>query len=147
MRTIALIAAPIFLLASSLSHAAKAPLSREKLETEATHIVRGKVLAVTTKVEKSKHETWPGVHKDTIYTITVQVEGVTKGDEAEKGGKITVYAWKPHTREPNPPGLQGHEAIPSKGETATFYLTGGGKEPFKPITPNGIEVGKARRLE
>lgn len=144
MKIIALIAAPIFLLTSSLSHAAKAPLSKEKLEAEATHIVRGKVLDVTTKIEKSKHESWPGDHKDTIYTITVEVEGVSKGSEAKKGGKITVFAWQPHTREPNPPGSQGHDVIPKKGETATFYLTGGGKEPFEPITPNGVAVDKAK---
>jgi hypothetical protein len=144
MKTIALIAASLFLLASSHSHAAKAPLNKEKLETQATHIVRGKVLDVTTKVEKSKIETDPGVYKDTIYTITVQVEEVSKGDEAKKGGKITVLAWQPHTREPNPPGSQGHEFIPKKGDTATFYLTGGGKEPFEPITPNGVAVEKAK---
>ncbi|OYV06784.1 MAG: hypothetical protein CFE26_04450 [Verrucomicrobiales bacterium VVV1] len=63
---------------------------------------------MTTKVGKSKIETGPGVHKDTIYIITVQVEGV------------------------------------SKGEAATFYLTGGGKEPVDPITPNGVVVDKAR---
>jgi hypothetical protein len=28
------------------------------------------------------------------------------------------------SREPNPPGSQGHKVIPKKGETATFYLTG-----------------------
>lgn len=144
MKTIALIVAPLLLLASSLSHAAKAPQSKEKLETQATHIAMGKVLDVTTKVEKSKIETYPGNHKDTIYTITVQVEKVSKGDEAKEGGKITVLAWQPHTREPNPPGLQGHEVIPKKGETATFYLMGGGKEPFEPITPNGVAVDKAR---
>ena len=89
------------------------PLSKEKLETEATHVVRGKVLDVTTKVEKSKIETDSGVHKDTIYTITVLMEAVSKGAEAKKGGKVTVLAWKPHTREPNArrrrcePALQG----------------------------------------
>jgi hypothetical protein len=140
MKTIALIAAPLLLLASSLSHAAKVPQTDEKLKTQATHIVSGKVLEVTTKVEKSKIETSPGVHKDTIYTITVQVEEVSKGNEAKKGGKITVLAWQPHTREPNPPGSQGHEFIPKKGDTATFYLTGGGKEPFEPITPNGMVI-------
>ena len=140
MKIIALIVTPLILLASSFSHAAKAPLPDEKLVAEATHIVRGKVLEVTTKVEKSKIETSPGVHKDTIYTISVQVEEVSKGAEAKKGGKITVFAWQPHTREPNPPGSQGHEPIPKKGETATFYLTGGGKEPLKPITPNGVVI-------
>jgi hypothetical protein len=66
MKTIALLAAPLLLLASSISHAAKAPLPNEKLVDESTLIVRGKVLEVTTKVEKSKIETSPGVHKDTI---------------------------------------------------------------------------------
>lgn len=64
-----------------------------------------------------------------------------------KGEKITVVAWKPHTREPNPPGSQGHEVIPKKGDTATFYLTGGGTEPFEPITPNGVAVDKAGKVE
>lgn len=140
MKTIALIAAPLFLLASSLGHAAKIPQTDEKLVAQASHIVRGKVLEVTTKVEKSKIETSPGVHKDTIYTITVQVEDISKGDEAKKDSKITILAWQPHTREPNPPGSQGHEAIPKKGETATFYLTGGGTKPFEPITPNGMVI-------
>ena len=144
MKVIANIAASILLLVSSHSHAAKAPLSEEKLETQATHIVRGKVLEVATKVEKSKIETYPGNHKDTIYTIAVQVEKVSEGDEAKEGGKITVLAWQPHTREPNPPGLQGHEVIPRKGETTTLYLTGGGKEAFEPITPNGVAVDKAK---
>lgn len=147
MKAIALIAAPLFFLTSSLSHAAEAPKSTEKLENQATHVVRGKVLDVTTKVEKSKIETYPGVHKDTIYTITVQVEGVSKGSEAKEGGKITVLAWRPHTRKPNPPGSQGHEIIPKKGETATFYLTGGGTEPFEVVTPNGVVVDKAGKLE
>ena len=147
MKIIALITAPLFFLTSSLSHAAEAPKSTEKLETQATHVVRGKVLGVATKVEKSRIETSPGTHKDTIYTISVQVEGVSKGSEAKEGRKITVLAWQPHTRKPNPPGSQGHEVIPKKGDTATFYLTGGGKEPFEPITPNGVMVDKAGKLE
>jgi hypothetical protein len=140
MKIITLITSSLLLLASNLSLAAKIPQTDEKLIAQASHIVRGKVLEVTTKVEKSKIETSPGVHKDTIYTITVEVEEVSKGDEAKKGGKITVLAWQPHTREPKAPGSQGHEFIPKKGDTATFYLTGGGKEPFEPITPNGMVI-------
>lgn len=140
MKIIALIATPLILFASSLSLAAKIPQIDEKLIAQASHIVRGKVLEVTTKVEKSKIETSPGVHKDTIYTITVEVDEVSKGDAAKRNEKITVIAWKPHTCEPNPPGSQGHEFIPKKGDAATFYLTGGGKEPFEPIAPNGMEI-------
>lgn len=41
-------------------------------------------------------------------------------------------------REPQLPGYQGHEVVSRKGETAMFCLTGEGKEPVEPITPNGI---------
>ena len=123
----------------------KAPQSKEKPETQATHIVRGKVLDVTTKVEKSQVETDPCNHKDTIYTITVQVERVSKGDEAKEGGKITVLAWQPHTRETQLPGSLGYDVVRRKGETATFCLTGKGKEPFEPITPNGVAVDQAKK--
>jgi hypothetical protein len=140
MKTTALITAALLLFSSGFSHAAKVPLPDEKLVAQATHIVRGKVLEVTTKVEKSKTETAPGVHKDTIYTITVQVDVVSKGAVEKKDGNITVLAWQPHTREPRTPGSQGHEPIPKKGENATFYLTGGGKEPLTPITPNGMVI-------
>lgn len=140
MKIIALLATPACVLASSLVHAAEAPKSTEKLTTQATHIVRGKVIEVATKVGKSKIETSPGIHKDTIYTITVQVEELSKGHDATKGERITVQAWQPHTRKPNPPGRQGHEPIPTKGETSTFHLTGGEEKTFAAITPNGIRI-------
>ncbi len=157
MKTIAHMAVPLFLLISSLSPAAEAPKSQEKLETTASHIVRGKVIEVTSKVEKSKIKTYHDTDRDTIYTITVQVEKVSKGDEAKQGEQIAVLAWTPHTREPNGyivesmkqtpiylPGRQGQDLIPKKGDNATFYLTGGGKEPFELLTPNGVAVDKAK---
>jgi hypothetical protein len=142
MKIIALLATPAGVLASSLVHAAEAPKSTEKLTTQATHIVRGKVIEVATEVEKSKIGTSPGIHKDTIYIITVQVEELSNGHDAAKAERITVQAWQPHTCEPNPPGRQGHEPIPRKGETATFYPTGGGENTFAAITPNGIRIEK-----
>jgi hypothetical protein len=50
MKIIALLATPAGVLASSLVHAAEAPKSTEKLTTQATHIVRGKVIDVATEV-------------------------------------------------------------------------------------------------
>ncbi len=157
MKTIAHIAVPLLLLISSLSPAAEVPKSQEKLETTASHIVRGKVIEVTSKVEKSKIMTDHDTNRDTIYTITVQVEKVSKGDEAKQGEQIVVLAWTPNTREPNGyivesmkqtpiflPGRQGQDFIPKKGDTATFYLTGGGKDPFDLVTPNGVVVDKAK---
>lgn len=143
MRLIAFLAAPAFLFGTAPVHAAEAPKSTDTLATQATQIVRGKVLELATKVEKSTNESFPGIHKDTIYTITVEVENVSKGSHAAKGETITVRAWQPHTRKPNLPGRQGHELIPRKGETATFYLTGGEEKTFAAITPNGIRIEKA----
>jgi hypothetical protein len=140
MRLIAFLAASALLLSGSQIHAAKAPKSTATLETRATQIVRGKVIEVATKVGQSKIETSPGIHKDTIYTITVQVEELSKGHDATKGERITVQAWQPHTRKPNPPGRQGHEPIPTKGETSTFHLTGGEEKTFAAITPTGIRI-------
>ncbi len=137
----------VFITASTFSFAAKIPMTEEKMKNEATHIVVGKVLDVTTKVEKSKYEAG---FEDTIYTITVEVQGIAKGAGPKKGEKITVVAWTPYAEEPKgtetprlrPPGLQGHEVVPKKGDTATFYLTGGGKEPYKPLLPNGVVIKK-----
>lgn len=143
MNPSALIIAVVVFLTAAISHAAKAPMSDEKMQKEATHIVTGKVLDVTTSVEKSKIETHPGTHKDTIYTITVEVQDIAKGAGPQKGQKITILAWKPHTRMPNLPGLQGHEVIPAKGNTATFHLVGGGKEPYAPLLPNGMKIKTA----
>lgn len=140
MRLIAFLAASALLFSGSQIHAAEAPKSTETLATQATHIVRGKVLEVTTKVERSKIETSQGIHKDTVYTITVEVEDVSKGNNVSIGQRIAVKAWQPHTRKPSPPGRQGHEPIPKKGENATFYLTGGEEKTFAAITPNGIRI-------
>jgi hypothetical protein len=145
----------VFLTASSLSYAALAPMSEEKMKNEVAYIVVGKVLDVTKKVEKSKIETG---FKDTIYTITVEVQGIAKGTGPKVGEKITVVAWTPYSEEPmgylvepkgtkvpvtRAPGFQGYDLIPKKGDTATFYLNGGGKEPYKPLPPNGMVLKKA----
>jgi hypothetical protein len=61
-----------------------AAITELPLIAQATHIVRGKVLDVITKVEKSKIETSPGVHKDTIYIITVEMDVVSKGAVEKK---------------------------------------------------------------
>ena len=72
------------------------------------------------------------------------------GNVHQEGSSVHPYlSRRPsfHLSEPNPPGLHGHEVIPRKGDTATFYLTGGDKEPFEPITPNGVAVDQAKKLE
>ena len=115
MKTTVIITASHLLLASSFGFAAKIPQADEKLVAQATHFVRGKVLEVTTKVEKSNIEASPSVHKDTISTITVEVDGVSKGAVEINEGKITALASQPHSR-----GLPAHRPTRSfrrKGRT------------------------------
>lgn len=116
--------------------AARAPLSDDALEKEAVLVVSGSVTSIRSEVKKSEVETAAGVHRDRIYTITVKVTKVAKGD-VKVGEEIVVQAWIPVVRLPPLPGLQGHSNIPTNGQKVTFYLT---KEAgvYKPILPNGI---------
>lgn len=143
LHSTALLAFTALVLLCSPCRAAKAPNPKEKLKNQASLIVTGEVLAVTSKVEKSKIETAKGMHRDKIYSIKVRVKEISKGKEVKAGDEILVLAWQPHTRFPPVAGWQGHESIPKKGETATFYLKKDGKN-YAPLMPNGIVVGKKK---
>ncbi len=131
--------ASLLVMIASSSWGAKAPISDEEREKQATHIVVGRVLAVTSKIQKSTIETAKGIHRDKVYTMTVAVETKTKGKKVKAGDRITIVAWKAHRRIPPLPGFQGHESIPKAGEVAVFFLTKNG-EVFEPLMPNGIEI-------
>lgn len=120
--------------------AAVAPRSPEKLKKDASHIVSGKVLDVTSKVQKSTVERAKGIHRDRVFTIKLLVKEVAKGTGVKAGDQIEVVAWQPKTRIPPLPGPQGHSSIPKKGDTVTIFLTGGMGMVFAPILPNGIVV-------
>lgn len=99
------------------ARAAIAPRSPEKLKEEATHIVSGTVVEVTSKTQKSKIEKAVGIHRDRIYTIKLRVTAVSKGAGVKAGDLIELVAWRPSCRIPPLPGLQGHGSIPKNGET------------------------------
>lgn len=102
----------------------------------------GTVVEVTSKTQKSTVEKAAGIHRDRVFSITIQVVTVLKGTGIKAGAQIQVEAWQPSKRIPPLPGLQGHESIPKKGDTATFYLKGEKGKPFKPLLPNGISIKK-----
>jgi hypothetical protein len=123
--------------------AAKAPMSPKELEKESSHIVSGKVISVTTKVQKSKIERSFGLHRDKVYTIKLKVASVWKGAGVKVGQEILIEAWQPSTRIPPVPGLQGHQPVPGKGDAVKMYLLKNKKEKAcQPLLPNGIAITK-----
>jgi len=133
----------IFVLGIDGLQAAKVPMSLKELEKEANHIVSGKVISVTAKVQKSKIERSLGLHRDKVYTIKLKVASVSKGNGVKVGQGILIEAWQPSTRIPPVPGLQGHEPVPEKGDTVEMYLLKNKKsKAYEPLLPNGIEITK-----
>ena len=84
----------------TVTRAAKAPVSPEGLEKEATHIVTGKVAKVASRTQKSKVEKALGIHRDRVFTITLKVGQVVKGVDVKTGGQIEIEAWQPSKRIP-----------------------------------------------
>ena len=126
--------------------AAKAPLSQEQLEKQSQLIVTGNVVSMTSKVQPSKHERAFGIHRDRVYTIKLKVVSVSKGTGVNKGEEIVIEAWRPATRIPLLPGLQGHVPLASKGDTVKMYLLKNKQtKRHEPLLPNGIEVQKETR--
>ncbi len=133
----------VFALGTVGLQAAKVPMSQKELEKESSHIVSGKVISVTTKVQKSKIERSLGLHRDKVYTIKLRVESVSKGAGVKVGQEILIEAWQPSTRIPPVPGLQGHEPVPGKGDAVMMCLLKNRKEKaYQPLLPNGIVIIK-----
>ena len=133
----------VFALGTVALQAAKVPMSPKELEKESNHIVSGKVISVTTKVQKSKVERSLGLHRDKVYTIKLKVASVSKGNGVKVGQVILIEAWQPSTRIPPVPGLQGHEPVPENGDTVEMYLLKNKKsKAYEPLLPNGIEITK-----
>jgi len=133
----------VFALGTVGLQAAKVPMSQKELEKESSHIVSGKVISVTTMVQKSKIERSLGLHRDKVYTIKLKVESVSKGAGVKMGQEILIEAWKPSTRIPPVPGLQGHEPVSGKGDMVKMYLLKNKKEKaYQPLLPNGIVIIK-----
>ena len=139
----------VFALGTVVLQAAKVPMSPKELEKESSHIVSGKVISVTTKVQKSNVERALGLHRDRVYTIKLKVTSVLKGNGVKVDQEILIEAWQPSTRIPPLPGLQGHEPVPRQGDEVKMHLLKNKKEKaYQPLLPNGIEIiKKAKKLK
>ena len=127
--------------------AAIAPLSQKQLDEQSELIVSGRVVAVESKVQKSKIERTLGIHRDRIYTIKLELVNFHKIPPFEQDLRlkefIAVEAWRPATRIPPLPGPQGHESIPGKGDEVKMYLKWNKATVlWQPVLPNGIKVVK-----
>ena len=127
--------------------AAIAPLSQKQLDEQSELIVTGRVVAVESKVQKSKIERGLGLHRDRIYSIKLELVKFHKIPPFEQDLRfkefIVVEAWRPATRIPPLPGPQGHESIPKKGDEVKMYLKWNKATVlWQPLLPNGIKVVK-----
>ena len=128
-------------LAAFDASAAVAPHPPAEMMEEATHVVRGKVVALISKTQKSKVERGLLFARDRIYKITIKVSAVDKGSGVNAGDEVLVEAWQPSTRFPAMPGPQGHQPVPDKGDIVKTYLLYDKKtKTYHPFMPNGIEI-------
>ena len=108
---------------------------------EATHVVEGKVIALSSKTQKSRVERDLLIARDRIFKITVKVTDLEKGKGLEQGNELTFEAWQPSIRFPAMPGPQGHQPVPAKGDLVKVYLLYNKKsKTYHPFMPNGISI-------
>ncbi|MFP6899504.1 MAG: hypothetical protein VCA36_01090 [Opitutales bacterium] len=130
-------------LAAFDASAAVPPRPPEEMMEEATHVVRGEVVSLSSKTQKSKVERGLLFARDRIYKITIKVSSVEKGSGVNAGDEVLVEAWSPSTRFPPMPGPQGHQPVPGKGDIVKTYLLYNKKtKTYHPFMPNGIEILK-----
>ena len=123
--------------------AAVAPMSRQAMTKRAQHIFSGRVLAITSAVEKSKVERGFGLHRDRVYSIRIKLSTIAKGSGLKPGQEVRVQAWRPETRLPPLPGPQGHVPIPQKDDQVTVYVARNSATAYEPFLPNGIVISAA----
>ena len=100
---------------------AKAPSSKQQLETIATHIVVGKVQAVYSYKEQEGIPLVSGYEYD-HKVAEVKIEKVEKGKISESLVYVRYWSRKWIGLGFPPPGGQSYENQPKKGQAYRFYL-------------------------
>ena len=70
-----------FLALAADASAAVPPRSPEEMMEEATHVVRGEVVALTSKTQKSKYGGGLVIARDRIFKVTLKLTAVDKGKD------------------------------------------------------------------
>ena len=100
---------------------AKAPSSKQQLETVATHIVVGKVQAVYSYKKQEGIALVSGY--EYVHNVAeVKVEKVEKGKISESLVYVRYWSRKWMGLGFPPPGGQSYENLPKKDQTYRFYL-------------------------
>ena len=134
-------------LTAFLASAAVAPRPPDEMREEATHVVEGKVVELSSKTQKSKVERGLLIAHDRIFTISLEVTSCEKGKDVKEGDELIFEAWQPSTRIPAMPGPQGHQPVPDKGDLVKVYLLFNEKsKTYHPIMPNGIKILKKAKI-
>ena len=113
--------ATIQFFSAPLSQAAKAPSSKQQLESIATHIVVGKVQAIYSYKEREGIPLVSGYEYD-HKVVEVKVEKVEKGKILESLVYVRYWSRKWKGIGFQPPGGQSFYPQPKKGQLCRFYL-------------------------
>ena len=116
---------------------AKAPSSKQQLETIATHIVVGKVQAVYSYKEREGIPLVSGYEYD-HKVAEVKIEKVEKGKVSEKLIYVRYWSRKWMGIGLPPPGGQSFSPQPEKGQMCRFYLA---KNSYDGLSEKGNQDG------
>ena len=112
--------APVLLLLASLvpAIAEKPRSSPAQLASTATHIVRGEVVRVYSRVRRE------GMFRRTDYVAEVTVKAVEKGEGIRLDRPLCARYWSRTWTGPGypPPGTNGHDPLPEEGEAVRIGL-------------------------
>lgn len=96
--------------------AEKAPLSKEQLQSTATHVVVGKVQAIYSRKELRRS------YQYTHYVAEVKVDKLEKGEGIQGLVYVRYLDIEWIGKGSMPPGPSGHYPSPKVGETYRIYL-------------------------
>lgn len=125
------------------AHAEKIDMSPEELTETATHIVKGQVVAIYERTQKTD---------DWLYTYLlaeVRVSTPEKGDGFKKDDLVYIRYWHRNwiaKRDPEP-NTSGHRGLPDEGDIIRVYLARNAYNGFGHSQDGGFDVIGANGFE